>query len=115
MLDTVANYITEARALLQDEDAAAYRYSDEDLKAGLGLALMNARKWRADLFENGTVPSIDRTTSSVTSLTFELQYRNGLLFYMVGHCLLRDEEEGSPGLAAGYINKGMASFLTIAA
>ena len=48
-LDTVAQYLEEARRLLQDE-VAPFRYPDDDIVDALNIGLMEARRLRADLF-----------------------------------------------------------------
>ena len=48
-LETVGQYLEEARRLLQDE-IAPYRYPDDDLIDALNIGLLEARRLRADLF-----------------------------------------------------------------
>ena len=55
-LDTVADYMREARVLLQDT-VPTYRYGDDSLISALNLAIMTARRNRPDLFmEVTTIP-----------------------------------------------------------
>jgi|SRR5215204_1567025 len=115
-LDTVTDYLAQARSLLQDRTYPV-RYSDSDLIDALNLGLLEARKLRADLFL-GTVPG----TISVTSIggtgadpmsAIDEQYRVPLLYYVVGHALERDDEDGSDRRAEQYklrfIGKMMAA------
>ena len=46
-LDTVQDYITDARVLLQDL-ISPYRYDDPSLLTALNVALLEARRLRAD-------------------------------------------------------------------
>jgi hypothetical protein len=100
-LDTVSEYVAQAREILQDTNAPQ-RYSTSDLKGALGFAIMEARRLRYDLFPDGRVPDIDRQSSDQTAVPIDLQYRMALVYYMVGHAMLRDEEEGSQQLARAY-------------
>jgi hypothetical protein len=113
-LDTVADYITEARALLQDA-RTPYRYSDGEIAAAIGLGLYEARRLRPELFTAGVVPSITSATTTGTAVAMDVQYRMSLLYYVVGHISMRDEEEGSDSRGAGYKRMFLAQMLTIAA
>lgn len=106
-LGTVSDYMAEARSLLQDR-LTPYRYSDADLKTALGLALYEARKYRPDLFPLGVVPSVEPATSPGTAIAVDTQYRLPLVYYMVAHVSMRDEEEGSDSRGTAY----MRLFLT---
>ena len=89
-LETVEEYVEQARVLLQDT-IVDYRYADTELLAALNLAVMHARKLRPDLFLDFTsLP----TFSAVDSTEFEIdeQYRLPFLYFMVGYAQLRDEE-----------------------
>lgn len=100
-LDVVSDYVAKARELLQDT-VQPVRYSSGDLKDALGFAIMEARRLRADLFVDGVVPDIDRGAGDSTAIAMDIQYRVALVYYMVGHAMLRDEEEGSQQLARAY-------------
>lgn len=100
-LDTVGAYVAQARELLQDT-ASVQRYATGSLKDALGFALMEARRLRSDLFIDGTVQSVDSTTADVTAVVIDPQYRMALIYYMIGHMMLRDEEESMQQLARAY-------------
>lgn len=100
-LDTVSEYVAQARSLLQDT-TAPQRYATGDLKDALGFALLEARRLRADLFVDGKPILVDRQSSDSASVVIDIQYRMALVYYMVGHAMLRDEEEGSQQLARAY-------------
>lgn len=114
-LNTVQDYITSARTLLQDE-AAVKRYTDPELAEALGFALLEARAKRPELFMGrmDALPDINRATPLNTALDFEPMYRLALVFFMVGHVALRDEEESAKADAAGYLNRFVAKLLSIA-
>jgi len=113
-LDTVAKYVTAARVLLQDK-VAPYRYSDDELCLALSLAMIEARRLRADLFigRSDAVPSY--TANDTTAVVFDQQYRTAILYYMVGHAQLRDEEDTQDARASVFLNKFAAQLLTIQA
>jgi hypothetical protein len=100
-LDTVGAYVAQARELLQDT-ASVQRYATGSLKDALGFSLMEARRLRPDLFVDGEMQTIDSATSDATVVTVDRQYRMALIYYMVGHMMLRDEEESMQQLARAY-------------
>lgn len=94
-LNTVADYIKDARTLLQDK-IPPYRYDDPSLLIGLNVALLEARRIRADLFVfnlpvNGQVQAF--TTVDDTYVAMEPPFRLALLHGMCGHALERDQED----------------------
>lgn len=113
-LDTVAKYVTSARVLLQDT-VVPYRYSDAELVLALSFGILEARRLRADLFigRYDALPSF--TTNDGTTVTFDEQYRMALLYYIVGHAQLRDEEDTQDARAAVLLNKFTSQMLAIAA
>lgn len=114
MLATVGDYVTEARTLLQDS-RTPYRYPTADLKGALGLALYEARKLRPDLFVGGAVQDIEGTTADGTTVTMDRQFRMALVYYIVGHAAMRDEEEGSDTRGAAFKRAFAVQLLMVAA
>ena len=117
-LDTVTDYVAQARSLLQDK-ISPVRYSDGDLIDALNLALLEARKLRPDLFLGASpgalaVTSIGGTTPDPMSAIDE-QYRVPLLYYIVGHALERDEEDGSERRAEQFKMRFIGKMLVLAA
>jgi hypothetical protein len=115
VLNTVADYIAQARTILQDTTASAYRYSDNDLKEALGLAIYETRRIRPDLFlghNTTTVPDIDSATTTNTPVTMDRQYRVALVHFMVGHVGKRDEEEASDR-AGAFLNAYRTQLLSV--
>lgn len=100
-LDTVGAYVAQAREILQDT-TGVQRYATGSLKDALGFSLMEARRLRPDLFIDGTVQLVDSVTSDSTAIVIDPQYRMALIYYMVGHMMLRDEEESMQQLARAY-------------
>jgi hypothetical protein len=94
-LNTVADYIKDARTLLQDT-IPEYRYSDPSLLVGLNVALLEARRIRPDLFVfnllvNGQVQAF--TAVDDTYVVMEPPFRLALLHGLCGHALERDQED----------------------
>lgn len=104
-LETVNNYITDARVLLQDT-IAPYRYEDPSLLVGLNTALLEGRRLRPDLFVfygNGDeVPSFFKNDG--TRVPMEKQFRLAFLHGMVGHALERDQEDVQDERSITFLN-----------
>jgi hypothetical protein len=94
-LNTVANYIADARTLLQDT-IPPYRYADDSLLVGLNVALLEARRIRPDLFVFNILVHGQVQAFSVVDDTYvaiEPPFRLALLHGMCGHALERDQED----------------------
>jgi hypothetical protein len=113
-LDTVTQYVTEARVLLQDM-TPTYRYADNDLISALNLAIMTARRNRPDLFMEVTAIPQFAVTDIVagTAFAMDVQYRVAFLFFMVGYAQLRDEEDTQDARAGAFIQKFTQQLLTL--
>jgi hypothetical protein len=113
-LATVQQYVTTARALLQDT-VVPYRYSDANLAIGLSLGFLEARRLRPDLFLGrfDNIPNF--TTVDSTAVDMDEQYRVPLLYYMVGHVQLFDEEDTQDARAAVFLNKFTSQMLVVKA
>ena len=114
-LETVGQYMEEARRLLQDE-ISPYRYPDDDLVDSLNIGLMEARRLRADLFlPLFDIPWTDPsgTIDEDTPITMDPMYRQSLVYYMVGRMQLRDDEPTADQRAASLMTKFTAQLLTI--
>lgn len=111
-LETVGDYIAEARVLLQDL-FTPYRYTDAELVSALNTALLEVRRLRSDLL----LPSFDipfyPATPTTTKVLFEPMYRNALVYYIVGRAQLRDDEATTDARAAALITKFTAQMLSI--
>jgi hypothetical protein len=120
-LDSVSQYLAEARRLLQDE-IVPYRYPDDELVDALNIGLLEARKLRADLFlplfdikwfdpgpPAGPVPP-----ATLTSLvTLDPMYRPTLVYYIVGRAQLRDDEPTTDARAGALLQKFVSQMLTV--
>ena len=113
-LDTVTDYVAEARILLQDT-IPTYRYGDAQLISALNLGIQTARRNRPDLFmEVVTLPQfVVGDVAAGTAFAMDVQYRVPFLFFMVGFAQLRDEEDTQDTRAAAFIGKFSQQLLTI--
>jgi hypothetical protein len=112
-LETVGDYLTEARVLLQDT-RVPYRYPDADIIRALSIGMQEAYRLRADLFLSALdfkVPDLVNTTDPVP---IEVGYRQGFVYYMVGRIQLRDQEDTTDQRAGALLQKFVGQMLTIA-
>lgn len=115
-LQTVGDYLTESRRLLQDQ-VEPFRYPDDDLVDALNIGLLEARRLRPDLFlPLFDVPWFDPTGTidKTAQVTLDPMYRGPLVFYITGRAQLRDDEPTVDTRAAGLLQKFTAQLLTIA-
>src|SRR5437016_3051498 len=90
---TVSSFLAAARTLLQDT-VQPYRYPDADLVAALNLGLTAARRLRPDLFIGVTpFPRFDGNDNDTDMVPIDDMYRLSLVYFIVGHAQLRDEED----------------------
>lgn len=103
MLDTVQDYVREARTLLQDT-VPAYRYPDADLVSALNLGMLTAWRLRPDLFIGLSTPPYFSANDN-TAVTMDVGYRMPFVYFIVGHAQLRDEEDTQDQRAAAFLGK----------
>lgn len=113
-LDTVQDYVDEARVLLQDL-VAPYRYSDASIVSELNIGMLETRKMRPDLFlaYNRTTYPTFSTTDMTMAVPFEPMYRPAMVYYIVGKCILRDEEDADETRAGKFLAKHGRQLLTV--
>lgn len=111
-LETVADYLSHARSLLQDA-VEPYRYPDDDVVENLNLGLLEIRKLRPDLMLStpSNVPSYS-ASSPTTTVAIDQQYRMPLLYYTVGQTQLRDVEETNDARASSLLAKFTAMMMS---
>ena len=112
-LGTVQEMVATARVLLMDT-VAPYRYLDDQLITGLNISLLEARRIRPDLFiwTPNEVPSYSVLDS--TPIAIDPQYLSAVLYYIVGHAQLRDEEDTNDVRAATMLQSFTGQLLTVA-
>lgn len=111
-LDTVAKLIETARVLLQDT-IEPYRYDDASLLVGLNAGLLEARRLRPDIFLNNSSSVPEYNVVDTTTVAIDQQFRTALLYYIIGHAQLRDEEDTQDARSSAYLNKFAAQLLVI--
>jgi hypothetical protein len=110
-LETVEQYVSFIRELLQDERDTPYRYSDVSIVRALSLALPEAKKLRPDLFLNVTIPTF--TVNDATVVPMDAMYRLALAYFCVGMMQLRDDEEVQDQRAAAFFSMGTAKLTQV--
>lgn len=114
-LETVGQYLTESRRLLQDQ-FVPYRYPDEDLIDAINIGLQEVRRLRADLLlpQKFEVPWIDPETPDVdATVPMDVMYRSALVYYICGRAQLRDDEATVDTRASGFMQKFLTQMLVI--
>jgi hypothetical protein len=111
--NTVADYIADARTLLQDK-IPPYRYDDPSLLTAINMALLETRRQRGDLFAynrkvKGQVQAF--TVVDDTYVVMEPSFRPGLLYRMCGHALARDQEDVQDIRATSFFNLANGVFV----
>jgi len=107
-LDTINDYIDDGRVLLQDT-IAPYRYDDDSLVVAMNVTLLEARRLRADLFlYNKCAPGKKGVQSfqgkDGTEVQMEEPFRMAILYGMVAHALMRDQEDIQDARASAFLN-----------
>lgn len=96
-LETVSDYISDARTLLQDV-IPPYRYEDLDLVVALNVTIDDTRRIRPDLFlGDGTLTNFNNIPSfaavDATVVDIENGFRLAILLGLIGHAIARDQED----------------------
>lgn len=104
-LNTVADYVTDARTLLQDL-IPEHRYNDPSLLTALNVALLEARRIKPELFVynlavGGQVQSFKAVDD--TYVDIEPQFRLAILHGTIGHALERDQEDYQDQRATAFL------------
>lgn len=89
ILETVQDYIDDARTLLLDR-IFPFRYSDDSLIVALNLSLTRTDDLRPDLFPRGA-PSYDAVNGE--KVPVPRRWRQAVVYGLVGHALIRDQED----------------------
>lgn len=113
-LETVQDYITAARALLQDTKTGAYRYDDFSFVLALNLSFLEMKRLRPDMFVREKVLPAYTTSALSAAVDLDPAYRMAALYYMCGHIQLRDDEATEDQRASIFLNKFTSQMLTVA-
>lgn len=103
-LDTVADYLTESRTLLQDV-VVPYRYSDASLVAALNEGVQESRRARPDLWLGVTSLPTYSALTTTTTVTIDQMYRMAFVYYMCGRAQLSDQEDTEDQRALAFLGK----------
>jgi hypothetical protein len=103
--NTVADYVADARTILQDL-IPDYRYDEPSMLTALNAALLEARRIKPELFVynldvSGQVQSF--TEVDETYVEIETQFRLALVHGLVGHALERDQEDYQDQRATAFL------------
>jgi hypothetical protein len=104
-LNSVADYVADARTLLQDL-IPDYRYNEASMLTALNVALLEARRIKPELFVynwevGGQVQSFKEVDD--TYVDIEPQFRLALLHGLCGHALERDQEDVQDTRATAFL------------
>jgi len=114
LLETVSDYITDTRVILQDR-IAPYRYTDDELLVAFYTALAEGRRLRPDLFVftgDGTVPKF--TLVDGTAVDIEDPFRTAFVYGAAGHALMRDQEDVQDKRSTAFIGLFQQSLIGVA-
>jgi hypothetical protein len=106
-LETITDYINDARVLLQDT-IQPYRYDDTSLLTAMNVTLLEGRRIRADLFVYNK--KIDAPSgvqffplNDGSRVLIEGPFRLAFLHGLIAHALERDQEDIQDDRAAKFM------------
>lgn len=104
-LALVSDYIAQARGLLQDE-SVPYRYSDASIVENINSGINEAYRMRPDMWINYFGKALPVYTAATPGATVDVPkgYALPFLYYIVGLCQLRDQEDTSDARASQLLN-----------
>lgn len=112
-MNTVQDYITGCRILLQDQMTGAYRYPDAEFQLALDIAFDEAFRIRPDMFvEQAAVSIVSQPLTYVPPVP--RGYQSAFMYYMCGHVQLKDMEETQDARASVFLNKFTSQLLVTA-
>lgn len=113
-METVGDYINAVRALLQDEIAGSYRYSDAKIRMAFQFAFDEAYRVRPDMFIRRDAPNMT-TITEADAMPVPRGYKSTWVYYAAGYVQIQDNEDTQDARAAGLLGKFTAQLLTTAA
>lgn len=113
-LNTVADYITETRALMQDE-VVPYRYPDASIVGALNIAIGDAYRIRPDMWLNYYDIALPSYSSGTPGATVDIPqgYRQAFVYFIVAFCQLRDQEDVQDARSSVFMNKFTNQLMTL--
>jgi hypothetical protein len=116
-LSTVGDIVEQIRTLLQDTDTSGgeYRYSSDSIVANINMGLVEMYRIRPDIFlENGFKIPVYNDATLNDLVIIEEQFIPSLVYYAVGMCQLRDDEETQDARASSFLGKFTSMLSAIA-
>ncbi len=111
-LDTVLDYVTMARRILQDT-VEPYRFPDVAYLEALNASFLEMRRLRADMFIDQFTESLpDFQAINTEDVPLDVQYRMAAVYYMCGHVQLYDDESVQDSRATAFFQKFTSQLLT---
>lgn len=113
-LATIADMVTQARRLVQDE--ASDRYPDVDYYEALNMGLFEAYRLRPDLFRStpDDVPQF-ATTDGALPNPVDAQYTTALILFITGMVQLQDDEGNEDARSSTILNAFVSKLINHAA
>ena len=99
------DYVNDARTILLDTTVPP-RYGDDDMLVALNVTLLEARRLRPDLFvykHFNRVPMYGAVSGEAVPI--EPQFRLPIVYGIVAHAMLRDEEDVPIERANSFLSK----------
>jgi len=114
---TVGDLLDMIRTLLQDTDVTSgeYRYSSDSIVANINMGLIEMYRIRPDIFlENKFKIPVFNDADLSQALVIEQQFIPSLVYYAVGMCQLRDDEETQDARASSFLGKFSSMLVAVA-
>lgn len=108
----VKDYIDAARFQLQDEQAGAYRYSDDKFVFALQTAFDEAYRVRPDIFVRVDEPTLVGQPTATTEVPAPRGYQMAFVYYMMGWVSMSNQEDTEDSRASTFLNKFVAQLTT---
>jgi hypothetical protein len=116
-LTTLGDLLEMIRTLLQDTDTSGgeYRYSSDSIVANINMGLIEMYRIRPDIFlENKFKIPVFNDADLSTPLVIEQQFVPSLVYYAVGLCQMRDDEETQDQRASAFLGKFTSMLIAVA-
>jgi hypothetical protein len=95
----VGDIVRSARDVLQDNDAATYRYSDDSMIRAINMAVFDLRRARPDYFIGTYATPIRFATMLEEDVPLPDELFPSFVKYVAGWCEMRDDEYTADGRA----------------
>lgn len=101
VLQTVNDYFEDARTLLLDR-TPPFRYDNDSCLVALNMSLIRTKDLRPDIMTRG-VPAYSAVDGQAVPVPGK--FRLAVLYGMVGHALIRDQEDVQDERATMFLNR----------